>query len=102
MNDNTPNDPLQQAKSQRITILTPESASTITADVFDIRQVETAVMTYPIWKWPTKQGRIIKKRGPLVDTTWHVTTGSAIIDGEVCEVVQTLPGFWRIKGAIPR
>lgn len=95
MNDSTPNDPPQQAKSQRITILTPESADTIRADVFDIHIEEVVVQQYPIWKWPTKQGRIIKKRGPLVDTMWYVTTGRAIIDGEVCEVVQTLPGFWR-------
>ncbi len=83
-------------KTQRIVILTPQSADTITADVFDIHIVELVVQQAPFWQWPLiTEGKVIKKRGPLVDVVWNVTRGKAMIDNELREVVETLPGFWR-------
>ncbi len=87
-----PTEITQHAKAQRITILTPERARTITADVFDIRRVENVVFVYPVNPWT---GNKVAARVPAIETAWYVMTGNAIIDGEVCEVVETLPGFWR-------
>lgn len=77
---------------QRITILTLPCVETITADVYNVHVVEQVVSTYPVNPW---SGRKVKAGIEAIETTWLVTRGTALVDGVLCTVVETLPGFWR-------